>query len=212
MHQLTRWIQANTPPGLDVLIPISGGTDSAFCFWLYNQVFPERTVGVYVGNNLRCESWFASVGTVRKIDPLPESFGDAELSRWMQFLNICLIEHRVLVGTRNKTEQSFGTFSHASRLAFHLPLLGLWKSEIIALCGKIGVPEEILASSRRSDPVCGRPAELAQIPFEAVDAFLKAKIRETIVEPQLDLTQKAYLETLYAQHHYKASLPLAPRK
>lgn len=212
LDALKKWIRETTPPELGVLIPVSGGSDSALCFWLYNQVLPERTVGVYMGETLRCESWFRSVGTIRNVALPLDTFGDVELSRWMWCLKTCLDEKRVLVGTRNKTEQVLGTFSHASRLAFHLPLLGLWKSEIIAFGEEVGVPEEILASSRRADPVCGRPAELAQIPFEVVDAFLKVKIREMIVPPEIDVVQKAYLESLYSQHHYKGQLPLTPTK
>lgn len=208
MERLKQWVREHTPDGLGILIPVSGGLDSAFCFWLYNKVFPERTVGVFAGTELRAEEWFLNVGTVRKVAPLTDVVGDPELMRWAQFLKMALSENRILVGSRNRTEHVLGTFSHASRVAFHLPLVGRWKSEVLELCEAAGVPEEIIASSRAADPVCGRTETFASIPFEAVDAFLQEKIGETAAASVLTEQQRAYLEELYARHGYKRDLPL----
>lgn len=210
VEQLKEWIREHTPEGLGILVPISGGSDSALCFWLYNQVFPERTVGVYFGTNLRAEAWFKSVGQVRIIEPLPDHLNDPELLRWACFVKFCLDEKRVLIGPRNKTEHVFGTFSHASRAAFHLPLAGLWKSEILEMCEAIGVPSEIIASSRAADPVCGRTLEYVAIPFDLIDAFLQEKIGESMMRStsELSVSQRAYLEGLYAKNSYKRELPL----
>ena len=43
----------------------------------------------------------------------------------------------------------------------------------MALCKAAGVPNEVIASSRRADPKCGRPRTMAAIPFERVDRFLE---------------------------------------
>jgi len=112
-------------------------------------------------------------------------------------------------GTRNKTEHILGTFSLASRLSSHLPLVGLWKSEILKLCKHVGVPEEIIASSKKADPACGRPQELVQIPLDLVDLFLQVKLGESRKDlDALTAPQREYLEDLYARGGFKRHLPL----
>ena len=205
---LTR-IKESVPEELGVLIPVSGGSDSALCFWLYSQALPERTRGIYFGKNIRSFAWFDSIGSLELREPSIE-MSDAEIARWASLLEIALEEKRVLVGARNRTEDVLGTFSHASRIAFHLPIKHLWKSEVMALCEYVSVPEEILASSRMADPVCGRPEELAQIPFASADAFLAQLIgAEPITAPELDMEQQTYLGNLYERNRYKRELPLS---
>ena len=210
ISQLKEWISANTPRRFGVFIPVSGGTDSALCFWLYNQVFPERVVGVYFGDKLRSRAWFASTGTMRDME-LPSGIADPEIARWAQLLDAALREHRLLVGTRNRTETLLGTYSRASRLASHLPLAGTWKSDILDLCAHIGVPQEIIDSSRDADVVCGRPEALARIPFAVADNFLKIKTGEMeegeAPTHALPDHQRAYLEELYIKNRFKETLP-----
>ncbi len=208
---LEQWITANTPD-LPILIPISGGTDSALCFWLYNKIFGTRVIGVYIGTTLRAREWFESIGTVRVIEAPPDMFHDPELVRWAQLLKIALDDKRLLVGARNKTEHILGTFSLASRVASHLPLTGLWKSEVLALCEHIGVPAEVIESSRKADVACGRPDELVQISVELVDDFLRTKIGELPIHDKVPtLEDVAYLERLYQQQGFKRTLPLLPQ-
>lgn len=204
---LTAWIKHTVPPHLGVIIPVSGGTDSALTFWLYNQILPERTVGIFFGSNLRSREWFESVGTIRYITPQMSEY-DPETTRWLHVLHTALTESRILVGTRNKTENYLGAYSNASRLAFHLPLVGTWKTTILELCAHIGVPEEVIRSSREADPVCGRPEALAQIPFAAVDAFLSQKISGLHGPLALDPGQHAYLEDLYTKNAFKKEFPV----
>lgn len=209
LERLTEWIRKTVPDGRDVVVPISGGTDSALCFWLYNHALPGRVVGVYYGTHLRAESWFRSFGEVRTIELLPDLLDDPELLRWTRLLNIALLEGRVLIGARNKTEHVLGTFSHASRVAFHLPLASTWKSEIFALCELIGVPDEVMGSSRAADPVCGRTEEYLRIPFDLIDSFLQEKIGEKPMSDPALLAddQRAYLESIYQRASYKKDLP-----
>lgn len=206
---LKEWISNNTPSRFGVLIPVSGGSDSALCFWLYNQLFPERVVGVYFGSTLRSRSWFEKTGVVRFAE-LPEGIRDPEIARFAMLLDTALHEHRLLIGTRNKTETILGSYSRASRLASHLPLAGVWKSDVLDLCSYAGVPEEIILSSREADPVCGRPEELAKIPFAAVDDFLKAKLGEIPHgDDELLSDQHTYLENLYTRNSFKGEYPTA---
>ena len=117
-----------------------------------------------------------------------------------------------LVGSRNRTEEVLGTYSLASRIATYLPLAHLWKSEVMRLARYVGVPDEILQSSRRADPACGRPQEMADIPFEMVDLFLQVMIGEQPVSQlaTMPLAQREYIQRVYDRNRFKLSLPLRP--
>ena len=208
---LIDWIHQTTDSsnGRGTLIPVSGGTDSALCFWLCVQALPPgRAIAVYAGRELRCEAWFQALGPVHLVAP-PEG-DDVELQRWTLMLRRARAERCWLVGSRNRTEDVLGTYSLASRLATYMPLAGLWKSEVMELAVCVGVPEEILRSSQHADPLCGRPREMADIPFLAVDQFLQVKIGE---RPAADLdamtnAQVEYLEGIYRRNRFKSALPL----
>jgi NH3-dependent NAD+ synthetase len=208
MQQLIDWVTRTTPPGHDLLIPVSGGSDSALCFWFCNQALPGRVKGVFSGHNLREKAWFEAQGEMMYLDALTDST-NPEVERWSQFQALNLQEQRILVGTRNRTEDCLGTYSLASRIATYLPLVGVWKSDVMALCESIGMPESITASSQKADPDCGRPEELAALPFTFVDTFLQVKLGErpsSDVE-QLTVDQREYLEELYQRNAFKRELP-----
>ncbi|CAN5750397.1 hypothetical protein BH11PAT2_BH11PAT2_01600 [soil metagenome] len=209
VNVLLSWLKTNIPVGPGILIPVSGGSDSALCFWLCNQVFKEHTKGISIGTELRSKEWFDAVGEVVLHDAAFVG-ENPEVARWAHFLTVCLAENRILLGSRNHTESILGTFSNASRVATFFPLAGLWKHEVMELCDFIGIPEEITASSKRADPECGRPEKMADIQYEAVDRFLQEK-RGAAVDTSLDEPspeQREYLENVYAQNSYKADLPL----
>lgn len=214
LQALVGWIRRTTDfeNGRGVLVPISGGSDSALCFRLCALALPrERVFGAYVGAHLRCRAWFEEVGTVRLL-AAPEGSAHIEAQRWAMMLSQSLEVRGWLVGTRNRTEETLGTYSLASRMATYLPLANLWKSEVMELAEYAGVPEEVLQSSRRADPACGRPQEIADIPFEMVDRFLQVQVGE---RPPDDLTAiptavQEYLYRLYRRNRFKVHLPLRP--
>jgi len=202
------WIKGSARPANGLLVPVSGGSDSALAFWLCRQAYPDKTVGVHFGTDLRCRQWFESVGEIRTL-PQPRRKQDRDMQRWAKSLAVAMSERRWLVGTLNRTEDALGTFSQASRLATYLPLAGLWKSEVMELCQLIGVPAAVLESSRRADPDCGRPQELAEIPLELIDLFLRVKESELSAEAlaALNEAQLAYLQGLYQRNRFKQRLP-----
>lgn len=210
IETLLVWLRESIPDKVDLLIPVSGGSDSALCFWLCNQIYKERTKGVCAGNYLRQKEWFDTVGHVQLVD-VDYGGENPEVARWALFLTISLTENRVLIGSRNRTESVLGTFSNASRVTTFMPLAGLWKHEVMELCDFVGVPGEITESSKRADPECGRPEKMADIQYEAVDRFLQEKlslpIDESLFEPSAE--QRKYLEAVYEQNSYKSKLPLA---
>jgi NH3-dependent NAD+ synthetase len=213
------WVRRTTDAagGRGVLVPVSGGSDSALCFWLCARALPPgRAVAAYVGDlaSLRCRPWFESVG------PVPALAGPAagaapagvepEALRWAAVLSHARAVRGWLAGSRNRTEDVFGTYSLASRVATYLPLAGLWKSEVMDLCDAVGVPAAVTASSRVADPACGRPKEMADVPFAAVDLFLQVKVGERPAADldRLDPAHLAYLEDVYRRNRFKQDLPL----
>ena len=189
-------------------IQISGGSDGALVFWLCREVYPGKTLGVHFGNRLRARSWFEHCGPVRYLDA-PPICSDAEALRWALTASLCLDENRWPVGSRNRTEDILRSYSRSSIIATYLPIVGLWKSEVMSLCKYIGVPDEVLTSSRRADPECGRPIELADIGIERIDQFLKVELG--LVDPRCleayGAHELAYLRELLKLNHFKAGLP-----
>lgn len=201
------WIVRNTPSDNGLIVPVSGGSDSALCFWLCSRVMKERTLGVYIGKDLRQKEWFESIGVIH-YGSIQEDSDNPEVDRWAYFLRVALKEHRVLTGSRNLTEHTLGTYSTASRVASFLPLAGLWKHEVMELCGYVGIPDEIIQSSLRADPACGRPEKMSAIPFEVLDDFLQVKLGLRDDMPSFAAGQEEYLESMYTGNLYKRELPL----
>ena len=211
---LIEWIRSTTSAARGFLIPVSGGSDSALCFWLCCRAQPGKAVAVHAGANLRAHEWFAKLGRVDIVSEPDADPEDKDVARWAMMLSLSRRRRLWLVGTRNRTEESFGTYSMASRLAAYLPLAGLWKSEILELCQAVDVPPQVTASSLRADPDCGRPRELAEIPIGLIDRFLRVKEGELPVEELTALkeSQVRYLEKIYQANRFKRVLPTrAPR-
>ena len=205
IEKLVSWIRTAAAGAHGLLVPISGGSDSALCFWLCRQALPGKVIGVHAGRELRALAWFERLGRVEMIET-PGRHEEREEMRWARFLAINLERGYWLAGSRNHTEDLLGTYSLASRVATFLPLVNVWKSEVLVLGREIGVPDEILASSLRADPDCGRPAELAEIPITKVEAFLLARERGTVAA-DLTSAQAAYLDTICRRNAFKQSLP-----
>ena len=209
VERLIEWIRTSAEPAQGLLIPMSGGSDSAVCFWLCSKAFPEKTIGVHAGHALRCKEWFEGVGRVEYTDT-PGEYLEREEMRWARFLSMSLTRRYWLVGSRNRTEDQLGTYSLSSRVATFLPLVGIWKSTVMETCKEIGVPNEIIASSLRADPDCGRPGELAEIPFTLIELFLKVRMGGLSEDALTALSeaQVIYLDSIYRRNRFKESLPI----
>src|SRR5579859_7798101 len=92
LSAIIEWIRQTTDvaAGRGALVPVSGGSDSALCFWLCAQALPrERVVATYAGSVLRCREWFEQVGQVIYL-PEPPPDAHPEAARWAMMLTTCL--------------------------------------------------------------------------------------------------------------------------
>jgi NH3-dependent NAD+ synthetase len=204
--RLVDWIRKRAADAKALHVPVSGGSDSALGLLLCARAFPDKTVGVHVGRSLRRADWFADVADLMTIEPA-RAFPAREEHRWAHVLEMSLAHGAWLVGCRNRTEDMLDTYSLASRVATFLPLVGVWKSDVMRMCESLGVPEEITASSRRADPDCGRPPELAEIPFEKIDAFLDPNRSPGLLR-SLTSAERSYLQRLQNRNAFKRTLPI----
>lgn len=65
-------------------------------------------------------------------------------------------QHYFPVGTRNATEQAIGSYSQISKAVSMLPIIDLFKSEVLEICEYLGVPQIAIDKSREIDCDCGR--------------------------------------------------------
>ncbi len=207
LGKIVDFVKDVSKPVDGLLVPVSGGTDSALTFWICTQAVPGKVLGVYAGEDLRGKEWFESRGKIVRVET-PGEEREVEEMRWARFLSMSKIRDFALVGSRTKTEDLLGTYSLASRVATVLPIVGVWKSDVMDLCEKAGVPEDIIASSYQFDCDCGRPERLYQIPFPTIDAFLKHKQGENVnLASFLEEDDYKYLDRLVSSNAFRSDLP-----
>lgn len=196
-------------PAKRIIVPVSGGSDSALIFNLLSEIYPEKTIGVYIGNNLREKEWFECTGNLTIVDTDLSDFEPqaAEAYRWFALLSYSLKHNGWLVGSRTRTEKELGSYSLASRVATYLPLADIWKTDVMLMCEAIGIPKSITDSSRRADPDCGRPQEMAEIPLELIDEHLKFLIGILSTTSATE-TQQMYLNNIVNSNKFKQHLPV----
>lgn len=90
------------------------------------------------------------------------------------------------VGTRNATEDHLGTYSQASKAVSMLPLVDIFKSEVLDICAHLGVPAAAIAQSRAIDCDCGRYDVQADHMREL----------DLLIMTRMGLLDKKYLTTL----------------
>lgn len=201
-------LSAQIAPANGLAAPVSGGSDGALCLWLCMQVAPKKTRGIHYGNSLCEPEWFHQLGRIDYFHAPPHGI-EAEAFRWALTANYCLREDCWPVGSRNRSEDILLTYSRPSIIATVLPIVGVWKSDVMRLCKYIGVPESILASSREPDPACGRPKELTDIGLERIDTFLKVRtglLGSETLDGFSELEIK-YLDSLLKLNEFKLALP-----
>lgn len=215
LEVLVDFLAEYAKPAAKVLVPVSG-SDSSLVYWLCAQAFPKKTIGVHFGDRLKHADWLVKLGGELRQLPGPDpsrhpTHYAEEVYRWSEAQRIALDEWCWLLGSRNRTEQVFGTFSLMSRIATVLPIRNVWKTDVMRLGEAIGMPKVVLDSSRKADPDCGRPKDVEEIGLERVDIFLKIKVGE-LPDDQLSgfaPAELAYLERTYSLNRYKGALPVS---
>jgi len=70
--QLVASIKRDAASASGLLIPVSGGSDSALCFWACCQALGDKVRGVFIGSNLRSREWFESIGKIHYLAERPD--------------------------------------------------------------------------------------------------------------------------------------------
>lgn len=74
LKTLVDWTREVSKPVQGLLVPVSGGTDSALSFWVCNKARPGEVLGVHTaeedGEGLRAKEWFESVGPIELVETL----------------------------------------------------------------------------------------------------------------------------------------------
>lgn len=129
-----------------------------------------------------------------------------------------LSEHFFPVGTRNATEQALGTYSQLSKSVSMLPIVDLYKSEVLEICAYLGVPQIALDKSREIDCDCGRFDTQANHMRE-LDLFIMHRqgllardyINTAIPKPVLAAVMEFYVEER-ANNDYRPRTPYRPQQ
>lgn len=90
------------------------------------------------------------------------------------------------VGTRNATEDHLGSYSQISKAVSMLPIVDLFKSEVLEICSTLGVPQPALDQSRMVDCACGR--------FDVQADHLREL--DLVIMAKTGLLDKSYLTTI----------------
>jgi len=121
-----------------------------------------------------------------------------------------------VIGTRNRTEQTLGTYSNISRLASAQPLDALWKSEVLKICHYLGVPTIAMVRAREADCVCGRFTEHA-VNIEESDALLmvrKGELSPSYVQDNMPArlreTLEHFIDDQLKRSGFKEEIPYRP--
>jgi NH3-dependent NAD+ synthetase len=124
--------------------------------------------------------------------------------------------HYWVVGTRNATEEALGTYSNISGAVSLQPLVNLWKSDVLAICRALGVPQLAIDKSRQVDCDCGR-YDLAADHIEEVDAILMARAGQLSpaylaahIAPELLARLQAFVDEQLGYGGFKKQIPYIP--
>lgn len=199
----------SSPTGL--VIPVSGGTDSALTFLVcVEAVGRNRVRGLHIGSALLGGDWYdAKADVAVEQNSCPEHV-NIEPYVWARIMTECEKNPGTWpVGTRNRQEHVLGTYSRPSTVATVLPIINVWKKTVIDLCRYLAVPDFIIEGSCMVDERCGRCKQMVDIGHEKIDLFAKVMVRELPEEElkQLDNKELEYLKALYDSNLFKNSIP-----
>ena len=125
-------------------------------------------------------------------------------------------QHYFPVGTRNATEEALGTYSQISKAVSMLPIIGIYKTEVLHICAHLGVPQIAIDKSREIDCDCGRFHVQANH-MQALDWYIMHRhgllAREYLTEniaPDVLVSVAEFYAEEGAQNSYRPRTPYRP--
>lgn len=205
---IVQWIHDKSliekAPGL--ILGISG-TDSILAFLACATAFerigkPSRVLGVHFASGEDKSGWVVdeifpwlkakAPQAVLEVNKSADA-GDDQI-RWGRLFSRAVSDtgannslssnYYFPVGTRNATEQHLGTYSQLSSAVSIMPIVDLFKSEVLALCAWLGLPQIAMQKSCEIDCACGR--------FQVAADYLREV--DLIVMQRKGLLSRRYIE------------------
>ena len=136
-------------PGRVLGVHFSGGADVKMS-WVMDEVFP----------------WLKTQAPLAQLEIDNDTDGNDDQIRWGRLFsravkdtgatNSLASNYYFTVGTRNATEEHLGTYSQLSSAVSMMPIIDLYKSEVLEICDWLGVPKIAMQKSCEVDCACGR--------------------------------------------------------
>ena len=111
-----------------------------------------------------------------------------------------------LAGTINATEHELGKHSIMANAVSIQPIRSLWKSDVLAACEEIGVPQIIIDNARLPDCLCGRD-EIAAQHIELIDDILRHCIDVKRHDPDLLMTLMQWISDRKREGGFRKRIP-----
>lgn len=136
-------------PGRVLGVHFSGGPDAKMS-WVMEEIFP----------------WLKTQAPLAGLEIDSDVGGNDDQIRWGRLFSRAVKDtdakdslasnYYFTVGTRNATEEHLGTYSQLSGAVSMMPIVDLFKSEVLDICDWLGVPKIAMQKSCEVDCACGR--------------------------------------------------------
>lgn len=243
---MTDWIaDQSRREGAPGLIVGLSGTDSLLTFMACARAFaamgrPERVLGVHYEHAPAPDAltpafnhfagviapWLAANAPGARVEidrSLPENDDN---KRWGALFSRAVADtgagrdlhrdHYFVVGTRNATEQALGTYSQISKSVSMLPIVDLYKSEVLDICRWLNVPQSAIDSSCETDCACGRfdtqaryMQELDWLLMQKAGLLSRAGFEARVPEPARAAVREFYVEET-VRNDFRLRTPYRP--
>jgi NH3-dependent NAD+ synthetase len=130
--------------------------------------------------------------------------GDYDPYRWAHIHRFATTQNKWTVGSINATEHYLGKYTLLHNACSVQPIRSIWKSEVMAACEELEVPQSLLESSRSPDEVCGRD-KIAAENIEAIDDIIRFK--PTDIDFDLRVKLSDYIRQTKAENDFRARVP-----
>lgn len=220
-NSLVDWTAQTVKDAPSLVVGLSG-TDSALAYVLCSKALEaagkdkNALMGMHYGDEYDFGDYFKQYGSVQVVDLPKNTFLEQDIYRWAAIQTYAMEHQSWIVGTRNKTEQLLGDYSNASLVAVMQPLLPLWKSEVLALCKHLGMPEKMITASCLGDPkcYCHKPGLLRRLSDCETVLALQQKERElgNITPEENNVLRQCnqFLAMYTDTKTYKSKIPYTP--